>query len=133
VYRYYPVGPNTVDGVTVTFHYAGTPTDPRSESEPLLLVGRIQYSSLTGADPPDAATSKGRCAEWDLWYLYFEWGEDRETNKVLSRGLADNGRVAWARLIAVPLFTVDNIEAVVRLSDEVIGCSPDRSTATPIA
>lgn len=129
VYRYYPAGPNAVDGITVAFHYAGAPSvDP--ETEPLLLIARIQYSSLPDTTPPGSAPVKGRCEEWDVWNLYFVWGRNRQFGKVLEYESVDNGRISWARLIAVPLYTVDSIELVVRLADEVGAASPERSSAT---
>ena len=60
---------------------------------------------------------------------YFEWGRNRESGQVLAYELVDNGRIAGARLIAVPLYTVDSIEVVVRLADEVVAASPDQRSA----
>jgi hypothetical protein len=49
-----------------------------------------------------------------LWTLCFEWGRNRESGEALAYELVDNGRIAWAGLIRVPLFTVDGAEVVVR-------------------
>jgi hypothetical protein len=131
VYRYYPSGPNVMDGITVVYHSALPSTDPRSETEPMLLVGRIQYSSASIVNPSESGALKGKCDEWDLWNLYFAWCK-RECGKVVECQLVDNGRIEWGRLIAVPLFSVDNIEVVVRLVDEVAAASPDRGSAIGI-
>jgi hypothetical protein len=117
VYRFYPAGPDGVDGVTIAFHYTGTPSDPRSQSEPLLLVGHIRYSPSGNA--LEASNSKAKCEEWDLWNLYFEWGKDREVDKVLTYEVADGGRIVKAELIAMPLFAVNSIGVVEDLTKRV--------------
>ena len=127
VYRYYPAGSDAVEGVTVAFHYAGAPNDPRSQSEPLLLVGHIQYSP--SGNVLEDSSSKAKCNEWDLWSLYFEWGQDRESDKLLTYELADGGRITKAKLIAVPLFTVIGIEVVEGLARKVAAGSDDLSEA----
>lgn len=102
VYRYYEAGPLLVDGVTAAFFHVDVPT------EPLLLLARIQYSGETAASKAKA---------WDIWSLYFAWGESKELGKVHRYGETDEGRIEWARLIAVPLFSISRIEDVVDLMD----------------
>jgi hypothetical protein len=128
VYRYYPAGVNAVDGVTVAFIYSGSPTDPRSDTEPLFLVGHVQYSEQSGGGSSAPGTTKGRCEEWDLWRLYFEWSS-RELGSVLQFGALDDGRIASARVIAVPLFSIDSIEQVLETANRVLldGTVPNRA------
>ena len=111
VYRYYQAGPSVVDGVTVAFFDAEAPI------EPVLLVARIHYS--TNAKPK----------EWDIWNLYFAWDESEKSGEVYLYAEADEGRIEWARLIAVPLFSIRRIEDVVELMDRVRAASPDRAEA----
>jgi hypothetical protein len=97
----------------------------------LLLVARIQYSAEGAVAKPgagDAVGVKGVCREWDIWGLYFDWGQSRELGKVLAYEAIDGGRIGWARLIAVPLFSITRIEDVVRLMDEVLVSKPDGAT-----
>lgn len=119
VYRYYQAGPALVDGVTVAFFHASEPDDPRSDTEPLLLVARIQYATAG-----DGASSKGNCKEWDIWHMYFDWVPDRKLGQILSVGRAGDGRIEWARLIAVPLFSISRIEDVAALMSRVIDAAP---------
>jgi hypothetical protein len=107
VYRYYEEGPSLVDGVHITFFHAGR------EMEPVLKVARIAYKPGV-SEPFDS---------WDIWWLYFEHLEQKELGSVLECADADEGRIAWARLIAVPLFSIARIEDVTVLMNRVIASS----------
>ncbi len=120
VYRYYEAGPMLVDGVTVAFFHG-------QAIEPLLLVAQIRYSYKPG--DPEPPVLRDRCDEWDAWSLYFSWGESRELGKVHAYGGSDAGRIEWARLVAVPLFSIRRIEDVVEMMDRVRAASPDGAEA----
>jgi hypothetical protein len=119
VYHYYLVGAGLVDCITVVFFRASPPPDPCSGIEPLLLAARIQYAGSRLGD--DSASLKAICKEWDTYYLYFDWGECRALGELLSYEKVQDGRIAWARLIAVPLFSIGSIEEVCQLMDRVRG------------
>lgn len=42
---------------------------------------------------------------------------------------SDQGRISWARLIAVPLFSISRIEDVVELMGRVLASAPQSSDA----
>ena len=69
VYRYYLAGPNCVEAVTVSFWEEST-------AAPMFLLAQIQYSSNNAL----LEDIKGRCKEWDVWNLYFTWGEEYRTS-----------------------------------------------------
>jgi hypothetical protein len=73
VYRHYldPTPPNSVEGVTVSFWEEST-------AEPMFLLRRVRYKFDNAL-----IEIKGICKEWDLWNLYFKWGE-RQADAVLE-------------------------------------------------
>ena len=127
VYRYYEAGPRLVDGVTVTFF------NKEADTEPLLKVARIQYANPELGNGPGAEEEglKAVCGEWDIWRLLFEWAVDRELGKVLMFTDTDQGRIAWARLIAVPLFSISRIEDVTDLMGRVLASAPQVHEVAP--
>lgn len=127
VYRYYDAGPRLVDGVTVTFF------NREAETEPLLKIARIQYSDTSPANGSDSKDEGLRafCKEWDIWSLFFRFTEERRLGEILTFADADNGRIAWARLIAVPLFSIGRIEDVIELVGRVVESAPKARVVTP--
>jgi hypothetical protein len=116
VYRFYEGNSLNVDAITVTFF------KPDEEFEPLLKVGRIQYK-VPGDGLADALRQV--CNEWDLWWLYFDSGAARQVGKVIEYSDLDDHRIVWARLIAVPLFTIHRIEDVRQLMTRVVESGPN--------
>jgi hypothetical protein len=126
VYRYYEAGPLLVDSVTVTFFNA------QVDTEPLLKVSRIQYAD-TKLGRESASKEGGPrtvCSEWDTWWLFFVGTENRELGKVLTFTEVDQGRIAWARLVAVPLFSIERIEDVAELMRKVVESAAEPTKAT---
>jgi hypothetical protein len=110
VYRYYAKAekPGLIEGITVCF------LDPRL-SEPLLLIAELKYHLESGAD------IKQICNPWDIWHLYFDWSSGASELQIIATKDADNGRIEWAKLKAVPLYTIQQIEDVKKILDEVRG------------
>ena len=110
VYRYYAKAeqPGLIDAITVCF------LDPRL-TEPLLVVAELKYHLESGAD------IKQICKPWDLWSLYFDWCSGAGEQQIIATKDADNGRIEWAKLKAVPLYTIQQIADVKQILDEVRG------------
>jgi hypothetical protein len=115
VYRYYESDPQTADAVTVTFFSSS------EEFEPLLLVGRIHYAKTSQGE---VNALRQTCKEWDLWRLYFRSGVKQELGQVLEYNDMEEHRIAWARLLAVPLFSIHRIEDVCTLMSRVVESVP---------
>jgi hypothetical protein len=111
VYRYYLAHPNCVEAVTVSFLEEST-------AEPMLLLAQIQYSSINALKE-----IKELCNEWDVWNLYFAWGETIP-DVVHTYENIDGGRIESAKLIAVPLFSIASIEQVVALRNRLPALAP---------
>ena len=111
LYRLYDAAdedPGLVEGVSVYFF-----DEDRLVDEPVLIVGQIKYHAEP--DSPIKASSK----EWDLWDAFFTWSDQRVFNEVLVALLDDNGRIERVTLIAVPLYSVDNMNVVESLMKRV--------------
>lgn len=115
VYRFYLTGRCQVDGVTVVFR-------EKSIAEPMFLLSDIQYRRDSAVEDELAATREV-CDVWDLWSLYFEWGE-RTPEVVIKYGSLAGGRIESARLIAVPLYSISSIENVVDLAERLRAPTP---------
>jgi len=98
VYRYYTkhATPGLVEGLTVVFF------DPRAE-EPLFLTAQVQYRVEANKLISDV------CAAWDIWWLYFDLTDKRELGRVYRHGNIDNGRIEWAKVLAVPLLSIQGL------------------------
>lgn len=57
--------------------------------------------------------------EWDLWYAYFKWSDRRVVDEVLVPAPQTKGRIEWAKVIAVPLYSVQSIDHVLQLLERV--------------
>ncbi len=114
VFRYY-VKPPLLDlaecAAVSFFHSKG-----KSE-EPLLLVAQIKYQL------PSGTAMKDFCRLWDIWYLFFDWNHDQNLEKVISIASADRGRIEWARVLAVPLYSITRVEDAEQLMTQVRGFS----------
>jgi len=110
VYRFYLAGSHRVEAVTASFLEEST-------AEPMFLIGQIQYR-CDNALEEELTAIKRICTEWDVWSLYFDWGE-RVHDVVLKYENIDDGRIESARLIAVPLFSIASIEQVVALKNRL--------------
>lgn len=105
VYRYYAkdASPGVVEGLTICFF------DHRIE-EPLLLVSKIFYNTSAGKP------LKEICRAWDIWELFFDRTDKRELGSVYTYRNIDNGRIEWAKVLAVPLLSIKSlIDAEARL------------------
>jgi hypothetical protein len=97
--------PNRIRSVNIVFIDYQWRTD-----EPLLLVADIEYAV---EDEARALCEDG----WRPWYLYFERNENWARGEVLMFDRPDKeGRIAAARVIAVPLYDISSIEDVTLLS-----------------
>jgi len=116
VFRHYDAGGLLVDSVTVTFFMPPSSGDPDSVPQPLFQVGRIQYRA---DGPGKAADVKSVCQAWDLWWLFFKLERKIELGRVLECADVEDGRIAWARYIAVPLVSISSIEDAIGLYGRV--------------
>ena len=101
VYRYLASKeePGVLDALTVCF------VNP-SLAEPLLLLGRIEYSIGENAEIADV------CDGWDLWYLYFTWNKDWQLGVPKQCQVPAGSHIKSARVIAVPLYSIGSVSAV---------------------
>ena len=112
VYRYYDAGSMIVDAITVTFFMPESSGDPDSVPQPLFTAGRIRYPDVKG---PNSVDVKNLCDAWDLWWVFFKGAPTPELERIFEGTDLDNGRIAWARCITVPLFSISSIEDVITL------------------
>jgi hypothetical protein len=110
VYRYYvsPTVPTEVQGVTVAFEDYSRRID-----EPLFLAAAIVYHVEPAQDILAA------CHPWDIWELYFDKSAKRELGRVIDYNDPYPQRIKRARVITVPLYTIESVEDAHRLLDEV--------------
>lgn len=87
------------------------------EDEPLLIASQIKYNL------PSGKTLKDQNNEWDIWFAYFKWCEER-TSDVLTPTPDADGRIQWIKLISIPLFEVTGMSAVVKLMDRLRNTAP---------
>jgi hypothetical protein len=59
------------------------------------------------------------CGSWDIWELFFDKSEKRELNRVMTFSEPWPGRLKQASLIAVPLYSIENVGAVYQLLQRV--------------
>lgn len=120
MYRIYAVPdvPGCVEGITAVFlNYWGEPI-----REPLLLVGQAQFATQT-ADELRTALMEGENV-WFLWNAYLKWQDRRVMNEVLPvQGPNDldqsDGKLRWVQVVAVPLYSIEGIEDVLALLQQV--------------
>jgi hypothetical protein len=107
VFRYYvsPSEQGAVHGLTVAFE----DSLKRRVDKPLLLAAQIAYQ----IGPSQEITTV--CQHWDIWELFFEKSAKRELGHVIAFHDPYPGRIARAHLIAVPLYSLDSVEDVLRL------------------
>jgi hypothetical protein len=112
VYRYYssPKEPGIADGVTVAFD-----DYQKRSNAPLLLAARMAYLVAPGQEVMPNTV----CGSWDIWELFFDKSEKRELNRVMTFSEPWPGRLKQASLIAVPLYSIENVGAVYQLLQRV--------------
>ncbi len=107
-----PNAPGRVEGITVAFiNLYGEPID-----QPLLLVGQAEFGC--GAELKSTLTDADNL--WCLWNAYLVWREERTLNQLQRvQPPADRdksrGALKWVRVIAIPLYSVNAIEDVLKL------------------
>jgi hypothetical protein len=122
LFRYYDSGRSLVDGVGITLFNAAGNSDPEYETEPLFMAARIQYKTPeadAGKSVDGQDGLKTICDGWDIWWLFFEANKTRAVRELLEYADVDQGRIVWARLIAVPLFSINRIEDVLDLMAKI--------------
>jgi hypothetical protein len=111
LFRLYDAGEGVaglVEGVSIYF------LDQKDRAaEPILIVGQVKYHI------EQEATIKSVSGEWDLWYAYFDGCESQAFDEVLAPEPNDTGRIEWVKVIAVPLYSVANMDVVVDLMNKV--------------
>jgi hypothetical protein len=79
--------------------------------EPMLLLGHLRYRAKSIDD------LKSVCEGWDLWYMYFdskkEWVEG--VPRVCEIPSKNADRIARAKLVAVPLYSITAMNDVAEL------------------
>jgi len=130
MFRYYEAGPSLVDGVCVTFFNPAALLNPKFETEPVFKAARIQYrtaetSTQSSSDSSEAL--KTVCDGWDIWSLFFKHHQERPLGQVLEFADIDQGRIKWARLIAVPLLSITRIDDA-RVLAQRVSTLPDSPT-----
>lgn len=122
LFRHYDAGLFLVDSITVTFFMPAGSGDPESVPQPLFKAGRIQYARDKAGKEADV---KSVCDAWDLWWLFFKGGPKPELQQPLECADVGNGRIAWARYIAVPLISISSIQDVCKLMNTVTRSASD--------
>jgi hypothetical protein len=112
VYRYYVKAPavDLVEGLLVSFFHV-----PQKSKEPLLLVAQIKYQAAADSSIRDV------CKQWEIWELYYKRNDRQELEKVIAFGSLDDGRIEWARVLAVPLYSIKRVEDAEQLMAKVRG------------
>jgi hypothetical protein len=107
VYRYYAheQHPGLVEGVAICFI-------ERSLDEPVFLAARLKYNQEGGKE------IKSVCEPWDIWNLYFK-KEKPQMRTVLTIKDAEGARINETKLLAVPLYSIQMIEDVEGLLNEL--------------
>lgn len=79
--------------------------------EPLLVVGRVTYHPTESAEiKPDF---------YDAWTLAFEQGGPLAVGEVTRHVLSEHERIASADVLAVPLFSINSVDDVLKHMEEV--------------
>jgi hypothetical protein len=114
VYRYYVKVPalDLVKGILVSFSHF-----QQKSKEPLLVVSQIKYQLAAGS------SIKNVCKQWDIWNLYYDWNDRQDLEKVIALGPMDGGRIEFARLLAVPLYSIKRVEDAEQFMAQV-NCVP---------
>jgi hypothetical protein len=110
VYRYYikTSSLDLVEGLLVPFfHFQG------KSKEPLLLVAQIKYQL------PAGSSIKNVCKAWDIWKIYYDWDDRQDLGKVIGLGSLDDGRIQWAKVMAVPLYSIKRVGYAEQLMAQV--------------
>lgn len=108
VFRYWFQPGQSVPAITATFYRDG-------QEEPLLLVGCIDYSDV------NSQNLKEKCNSWDLWWALTDWA-DQPVPLGEAFDLSepdDKGTILKMKIIAVPLFHIENLADVKRLFEKV--------------
>jgi hypothetical protein len=100
--------PGEVHGVTVAFEDYSRRID-----EPLFLAAAIVYYIEPAQDILAA------CRPWDIWELYFDKSAKRELGRVMEYTDPYPQRIKSARVITVPLYSIESVEDAHRLLDDV--------------
>lgn len=111
VYRYYYAdqpSDGLVDGITVSFFDYQQRVD-----EPLLIVGQLQYHV------EEDFQIRSACYGWDIWYAFFDWSGNRQLDAILGGKHIENGRIEWFKVLAVPLYSIQSMQAVEKLMAKV--------------
>jgi hypothetical protein len=110
VYRYYVKAPvlDLVKGVLVPFFHF-----QQKSKEPLLLVAQIKYQVAAGS------SIKTVCKAWDIWKLYYDRNDRQDLGNVIAVGPLDDDLIEWARVLAVPLYSIKRVEDAEQLMTQV--------------
>ncbi len=110
VYRYYvqALALDLAEGLLVPFFHF-----QEKSKEPLLVVAQIKYQMAAGSSTKDV------CKPWDMWDLYYKWNDRQDLERVIALGPQDSGRIEWAKLLAVPLYSIKRVEDAEQLMNQV--------------
>src|SRR5206468_2665188 len=114
VYRYYSsqADRTIVEGLCACFCHPNL-------KEPLCAFAQIRYRD---------EAAKGICQEWDIWRMALEHNADLCLNKLLIFDKIEDGRIASAKVIVVPLYSIQSMAEVDGLMGQVRGAA-SKSTA----
>ena len=103
VYRYWFRQGQSLLGVTAMFHEWEAKLE-----QPLFVVGCIDYLDITSQNV------KQRCTGWHLWWAVMDWApQPPRLGEVIDLSDPDGkGAIQNMRLIAVPLFQIENLDDV---------------------
>ncbi len=113
VYRYYYAStkqPGLVEGVTAVF----VPYKIQPISEPLFIVGQLDYKIESDGDD-----AKQKLYVWDLWDGFFDKQALYTVLHPQNVGEDAKDRIKTMKLIAVPLYSIKDIEQVEALMEQV--------------
>jgi len=89
-------------------------------AEPLMILSQIRYRL------GDRADVKSVCGWWDGWHAYLDAKDvERQLGVVLApKEFKGNKDIEWARVLAVPLYSINSVDDVERLMQRVREASP---------
>lgn len=112
VYRYYrKPSSSVIDGVTVIFL-----SEKSKLEEPLLVAFQLKYRSTASGKPK-------KCKEWDAYNLYLNASDYVPNGEVVVQEFkpedSPDQRLRWAKLAAVPVYSIEDRDHVRRLVEKV--------------
>ncbi len=104
VYRFWRKDARSVVGLTIIFW---STEEPGKIEEPILVVGRVEYSE----EPIDLDP-------WPLWHVQRKWDESGALGRVVELSRPEDG-IAQLKSISIPLYDIERLEDLKSLFEKL--------------